>query len=375
MSSNEPGRSVTRQEWTIQQLCRTIQTCSTCLLDTTNCVWCGNSSSCIADTEYNGHCVGRIAAFPSCPVNQDVNSHGGGVPAPIVVILGVASCIALLFVLRILTYVFRVPPQVRAAKPPPPAQLNMTELENLWPALRPIVLARKNQVSSVVVLPACTWMSFSPRPTGRPRLKDVEDGSEDSSDGSCMICLVAMEPGDECRQLVCDHLFHKKCIDEWLTKSRECPMCRQDVEVLVNEAVSRGSSPKAIRRRDSDVESPHAPTRALEAATPVTTEPDPMTPTGDWSEAMLESEGWEEPHIAVHGEQARLCMSSTVAKFMSNVPETPSLSEPQTPKDSEPVIEPTSASSPADIVEALQPMIHSRPFVAVLEPDIPWDDT
>ena len=27
----------------------------------------------------------------------------------------------------------------------------------------------------------------------------------------------------------CDHLFHKKCCEEWLRKARTCPVCRTDI--------------------------------------------------------------------------------------------------------------------------------------------------
>lgn len=44
----------------------------------------------------------------------------------------------------------------------------------------------------------------------------------------CLICLVDYETGNECRKLVkCNHIFHKDCIDEWLTTGRNsCPLCR-----------------------------------------------------------------------------------------------------------------------------------------------------
>ncbi|GAM88366.1 hypothetical protein ANO11243_063990 [Dothideomycetidae sp. 11243] len=44
----------------------------------------------------------------------------------------------------------------------------------------------------------------------------------------CLVCLCDMEKGDEARKLAdCGHLFHRECIDEWLTKGRNsCPLCR-----------------------------------------------------------------------------------------------------------------------------------------------------
>ncbi|PYH47516.1 RING-H2 finger protein [Aspergillus saccharolyticus JOP 1030-1] len=44
----------------------------------------------------------------------------------------------------------------------------------------------------------------------------------------CLICLSDYEVADELRQLTkCKHLFHRDCIDQWLTTGRNsCPLCR-----------------------------------------------------------------------------------------------------------------------------------------------------
>lgn len=45
----------------------------------------------------------------------------------------------------------------------------------------------------------------------------------------CLVCLCDFEPKDTGRKLVkCSHLFHKECIDQWLTTGRNsCPLCRE----------------------------------------------------------------------------------------------------------------------------------------------------
>lgn len=45
---------------------------------------------------------------------------------------------------------------------------------------------------------------------------------------TCPICLVEYEDGDEVRTLSCGHLFHKDCIDQWLSEHTSCPGCRQN---------------------------------------------------------------------------------------------------------------------------------------------------
>ncbi|KAF1830035.1 hypothetical protein BDW02DRAFT_508534 [Decorospora gaudefroyi] len=44
----------------------------------------------------------------------------------------------------------------------------------------------------------------------------------------CLVCLCDFEVSEEVRKLVkCEHMFHKICIDQWLTTGRNsCPLCR-----------------------------------------------------------------------------------------------------------------------------------------------------
>ncbi|KAK9329350.1 hypothetical protein V1520DRAFT_174910 [Lipomyces starkeyi] len=56
----------------------------------------------------------------------------------------------------------------------------------------------------------------------------IFEASEENIGERCLVCLSDFEEGEECRKLrQCGHLFHKKCIDEWLTTGRNsCPLCR-----------------------------------------------------------------------------------------------------------------------------------------------------
>tara|TARA_B100001758_G_C18296828_1_gene550085 strand:- start:485 stop:892 length:408 start_codon:yes stop_codon:yes gene_type:complete len=52
---------------------------------------------------------------------------------------------------------------------------------------------------------------------------------EVSEDNTCCICLAPYKTGEGKRTLGCEHSFHKKCIDKWLTVSKkECPICRKN---------------------------------------------------------------------------------------------------------------------------------------------------
>jgi hypothetical protein len=37
------------------------------------------------------------------------------------------------------------------------------------------------------------------------------------------------EEGDELRTLPCFHLFHAKCVDQWLKQNSICPICRHKI--------------------------------------------------------------------------------------------------------------------------------------------------
>ncbi|EPS59994.1 hypothetical protein M569_14811, partial [Genlisea aurea] len=43
----------------------------------------------------------------------------------------------------------------------------------------------------------------------------------------CAVCLEGFKEGEKCRLLPsCKHSFHVDCVDVWLSKSSQCPVCR-----------------------------------------------------------------------------------------------------------------------------------------------------
>ncbi|GMY05897.1 e3 ubiquitin-protein ligase rha2a [Fagus crenata] len=50
---------------------------------------------------------------------------------------------------------------------------------------------------------------------------------EVTEDIECAVCLCKIEEGEEIRELRCEHLFHRDCLDRWLgSKRATCPLCR-----------------------------------------------------------------------------------------------------------------------------------------------------
>ncbi len=63
----------------------------------------------------------------------------------------------------------------------------------------------------------------------------------DASGRICIICRDTMEldgmHGDLKKLPICEHVFHKHCLKEWLVQQQSCPTCRADL--LANEARAR----------------------------------------------------------------------------------------------------------------------------------------
>ncbi|XP_074302086.1 RING-H2 finger protein ATL33-like [Silene latifolia] len=72
-------------------------------------------------------------------------------------------------------------------------------------------------------------------------------------DIECPVCLSVFIDDEELRQLmICKHLFHKNCIDKWLSTHFNCPVCRAIVsnQCKVKEKDVRGLSSRDVGRSD-----------------------------------------------------------------------------------------------------------------------------
>lgn len=50
--------------------------------------------------------------------------------------------------------------------------------------------------------------------------------------GECSICLNDIQDGDSLRMLPgCGHSFHRSCIDLWLLRCADCPLCKREVKL------------------------------------------------------------------------------------------------------------------------------------------------
>jgi len=56
----------------------------------------------------------------------------------------------------------------------------------------------------------------------------AQERNVDPEAKSCPICLDEFEDGQELRFLWCLHRFHKGCVDQWLEKHTNCPICKKE---------------------------------------------------------------------------------------------------------------------------------------------------
>ena len=60
------------------------------------------------------------------------------------------------------------------------------------------------------------------------------------TDITCYICQEKLKECEYKRTLICDHIFHKKCIDKWINvyKKTTCPNCRENIFSTVHQQIS-----------------------------------------------------------------------------------------------------------------------------------------
>mmetsp|Transcript_38667 Transcript_38667/g.75058 ORF Transcript_38667/g.75058 Transcript_38667/m.75058 type:complete len:279 (-) Transcript_38667:204-1040(-) len=88
--------------------------------------------------------------------------------------------------------------------------------------------------------------------------------SDVAGERSCPVCLNDLKEGEETRDLPCPHLFHKACIDRWLTMRHNCPICRTKVMADHDEASLLLSETKISRSQHNSI-----PTRRHQASNAV----------------------------------------------------------------------------------------------------------
>ncbi|CAG9323195.1 unnamed protein product [Blepharisma stoltei] len=78
--------------------------------------------------------------------------------------------------------------------------------------------------------------------------RDLKNVIEDTE--ICVVCMENFEEDSKVRKLICDHVFHAECIDEWFKQHKFCCVCKKDCEA-VETLFSQGCSQDIRMERTS----------------------------------------------------------------------------------------------------------------------------
>lgn len=51
----------------------------------------------------------------------------------------------------------------------------------------------------------------------------------------CCICTDKFDANKRIKRTPCQHVFHKECLEDWLKRSKTCPLCRNDLEAAASQ--------------------------------------------------------------------------------------------------------------------------------------------
>lgn len=74
------------------------------------------------------------------------------------------------------------------------------------------------------------------------RLNDEALKKLTDSQTTCNICLEDFKDGQEMRKLHCSHVFHRECIDRWLSQVASCPICKKEIIGANNHSSASAAS-------------------------------------------------------------------------------------------------------------------------------------
>ncbi len=69
---------------------------------------------------------------------------------------------------------------------------------------------------------------LNPAIVNAPYAAQEQPQADQTEAEECSICFENLETDGDNALLKCGHSFHKKCIDDWFAKQRNCPLCRRE---------------------------------------------------------------------------------------------------------------------------------------------------
>ncbi|EKX42495.1 hypothetical protein GUITHDRAFT_141168 [Guillardia theta CCMP2712] len=199
--------------------------CSSCVQDNF-CGWCSSASKCMP-----GDYFAPSAGMGACPLGWNVGPYATCQQSNNIWLVGIicASTSTALIVILCIHFILRI----RAAANRRPRTMIFQYGDQSGG-----VTAREQVQRFLDTFPTFKFDENKLPPSfSASRSSEAEGQTEGQTDGqdeednrpTCSICLGNFFTGEDCRMLPCLHVFHKNCIDQWLSMSQECPLCKRSV--------------------------------------------------------------------------------------------------------------------------------------------------
>lgn len=135
---------------------------------------------------------------------------------------------------------FITPIDISGVRTPPHSLHNNRVLSFIYDIRDPAVDNAAANLLNLFNLAAFQDVSVAPSSVQIEEASTVRLQEDISSETNCSICMEhnATNGSQDWRELNCGHVFHRQCIDTWLSSHVQCPNCRRDVRTMVHRPPS-----------------------------------------------------------------------------------------------------------------------------------------
>ena len=63
------------------------------------------------------------------------------------------------------------------------------------------------------------------------RIENIKFNIDNTSFFQCGICMDTFQDGEQLKKLVCSHIYHKDCLNQWIQSKKDCPLCGKFINI------------------------------------------------------------------------------------------------------------------------------------------------